>query len=245
MCDSPYPCDDQQQHWPTRTVTRELVERTLGFRILRWPGEYLNALTHKSAVGLPGAGGRSFEKLEFLGDSILGFVVGRNLYDAYPDACEGQLTQLRTKLVSGQALSGIAQRMALADLVLMSPKALRQNFHTNPRILEDVFEALVAAVFLDAGMAAARSFILMAIETHIDRDSLGRNTNYKDQLMQLMQARRLALPVYEATGGLPDAKTFVVYATVQGGRGTGRGLTKRAAEQDAARDALLHLGVMI
>jgi ribonuclease III len=222
---------------------RAQLERVLGFRVLQWPGEYVTALTHKSAVGTPGAGTRSFEKLEFLGDAVLGFVVGRYLYDAYPDADEGFLTQLRTKLVSGQALAQVARRMGISDLILMSPKALRQNFHTNPRILEDVFESLVGAVFLDAGMAAAREFALRAIHQHIDRTSLVKNTNYKDQAMQYCQARAMDLPVYAVVR--EDRGTFMVSATFAGCLGTGSGRTKRAAEQAAARAALVALEVPV
>ena len=220
---------------------RKGVEHVLGFRILSWPGEYVNALTHTSAVGRPGAGTRSFEKLEFLGDAVIGFVIGRYLYDAYPDADEGFLTQMRTKLVSGEALAGVAKRMGLAELIIMSPKALRQNFHQNPRILEDVFEALCGAIFLDAGMAAARQFVLASIHTHIDHASLGRNTNYKDQAMQYCQARAMELPVYTV---LDTAnKEFRVSAQFARVSGIGTGRTKRAAEQAAARDALVHLRV--
>lgn len=219
------------------------LESILGFRVLSWPGEYVNALTHKSAVGLPGAGTRSYEKLEFLGDAVLGFVVGRSLFDAYPDADEGFLTQLRTKLVSGQALSEVARRMGLSDVILMSPKAYRQSFHTNPRILEDVFEALCGAVFLDAGMAAAREFALGALYRHVDHASLVKNTNYKDTAMQYCQARGMDLPVYSL---VTDVKgSFVMKAAFAGVFGTGSGRTKRAAEQEAARAALVRLDVPV
>lgn len=226
-----------------RMLLREDLERLLGFRVLQWPGEYLNAVTHKTAVGLPGAGTRSFEKLEFLGDAVLGFVIGRYLYDAYPGADEGFLTQLRTKLVSGQALAQVADKMGLSSVVLVSPKAQRQRVHTNPRILEDVFEALCGAIFLDAGMATARQFILTSLHTHIDQASLVKNTNYKDQAMQWCQARGLALPEYTVTS--EDQGTFTITAMFAGALGVGMGKTKRAAEQAAARAALVSLNVPV
>jgi ribonuclease-3 len=219
------------------------LESVLGFRVLTWPGEYMNALTHKSAVGLPGAGTRSFEKLEFLGDAVLGFVVGRHLYDAYPDADEGFMTQMRTKLVSGQALAHIAGQMGLSNIIIMSQKAIRQNVHMNPRILEDVFEALVGAVFIDAGMASAREFALRSIYSFVDKSSLTRNTNYKDQAMQWCQSRAMDLPKYDMVSDAGG--TFVMSAAFAGVVGKGAGRTKRMAEQAAARDALVHLGVHV
>lgn len=228
----------------TRPLTRLAVEAVLGFRVLNWPGAYVTAFTHKTAVGMPGAAGESFEKLEFLGDAVLGFVVGRHLYDAYPAANEGFLTQLRTKLVSGKALAEMARRMGLGDLVLMSPKAMASGFNENPRILEDVLESLIGAVFLDAGMVAAREFVLHCIHTHVDRAALAKNLNYKDQLMQHCHAHAQPLPVYTDTG-MPDGGGFRTVAAACGASGTGAGPTKRASQQHAARSLLVALGVRV
>jgi ribonuclease III len=225
----------------TQVPSKEAVEAVLGFRILQWPGEYITALTHASAVGLPGAGARSFEKLEFLGDAIIGFVVGRHLYQAYPDANEGALTKLRTKLVSGQALAGVASRMGLGSIVIVSPRSRAKGFHASPRILEDAFEALCAAVYLDVGMVGARDFILKSILTHVDvQAAIAINDNYKDQAMQWCQARSLQLPTYTVMQHAPH-RGFVVQAGFGGVAGYGTGRTKRAAEQDAARAALVAL----
>ena len=226
----------------TNIVTKEALEAVLGFRVLSWPGSYVTAFTHKTAVGYPGAASQSFEKLEFLGDAVLGFIVGRYLYDTYPTANEGFLTQMRTKLVSGKALADIALRMGLAHLVMMSPKAMRSSFNTNPRILEDVLESLIGAVFLDAGMVAARSFVLDIIRRHVDHDSLHKNLNFKDSLMQYCQARAQPLPVYDSS---PLESGFHVVASACGAQAHGTGKTKRAAEQLAARGVLVALGVRV
>ena len=231
----------------TRQLTREALEAVLGFRVLNWPGSYVTAFTHKTAVGKPGAGACSFEKLEFLGDAVLGFVVGRHLYESYAhhaDVNEGFMTQLRTKLVSGKALAEIARRMGLADLVLVSDKAMRSGIHENPRILEDVLEALIGAVFLDAGMVAARTFVLHFIQTHVDHSTLSKNHNYKDQLMQYCHARAQPLPSYVATPGAHFG-SFHVTAEACGAGGGGDGTTKRAAEQLAARNVLIALHVHV
>ncbi len=223
-------------------LTKEALEAVLGFRVLSWPGEYVTAFTHKSAVGLPGAAPQSFEKLEFLGDAVLGFIVGRYLYETYPSENEGFLTQMRTKLVSGKALSGIAERMGLSHFVIMSPNALRSGFNNNPRILEDVLESLIGAVFLDAGMVAARSFVLSMLQRYIDYNALTKNTNYKDTLMQYCQSIAHPLPVYVAH---PQPYGFDVVAQACGVHGRGAGKTKRAAEQQAARGVLVALGVPV
>jgi len=226
----------------THALEKEALEAVLGFRVLSWPGSYVTACTHKSAAGAPGAAPESFEKLEFLGDAVLGFIVGKFLYETYPQANEGFLTQMRTKLVSGKALSAIAARMGLQNLVIMSPKALRSGFNTNPRILEDVLESLIGAVFLDAGMVAARSFVLDIIHRYVDHDALSKNTNYKDTLMQYCQSLARPLPVYESH---PQHGGFGVVAAACGVQGYGTGQTKRAAEQLAARGVLISLGVPV
>jgi ribonuclease-3 len=223
-------------------LTKEALEAVLGFRVLSWPGSYVTAFTHKSAVRYPGAADQSFEKLEFLGDSVLGFIVARYLYETYPEENEGFLTQMRTKLVSGKALSAIATRMGLSHLVIMSPKAMHSGFNTNPRILEDVLESLIGAIFLDAGMVAARTFVLGMIHAHVDHSALLKNTNYKDTLMQYCQARAQSLPDYASR---PCEGGFEVVARACGREGYGRGGTKREAEQMAAQSALLSLGVPV
>lgn len=223
-------------------LSKEALEAVLGFRVLNWPGSYVTAFTHKSAVRYPGASHESFEKLEFLGDAVLGFIVGRYLYETYPESNEGFLTQMRTKLVSGKALAVIAERMGLSRLIIMSPKALASNFNTNPRILEDVLESLIGAVFLDAGMVAARTFVLNMIAQYVDHAALMKNTNYKDTLMQYCQARAQPLPTYESHA---MDHGFRVIAGACGVFGEGRGTTKRDSEQQAAKFVLLHLGVAV
>ena len=225
-------------------MDREALEAVLGFRVLSWPGPYVTAFTHKT--GCKYVNGESFEKLEFLGDAVLGFIVGRYLFDMYPDQNEGFLSQMRTKLVSGKALAAIADRMGLSALVIMSPKALRAGYNSNPKILEDVLESLIGAIFLDAGMVAARTFVLGMFRKYVDPAELMKNTNYKDVLMQLCQTRTNPLPTYHSmpTEG-PHPAGFRVTAHACGKWGVGTGKTKRDAEQQAAKAALLHLGARV
>lgn len=221
-------------------LTREALEAVLGFRVLSWPGPYVTAFTHKSGCKL--VGNESFEKLEFLGDAVLGFIVGRYLFEKYPDKNEGFLSQMRTKLVSGKALSKIAERMGLSQLIIMSSKAMRSGINTNPKILEDVLESLIGAIFLDAGMVAARSFVLDMISRYVDPLELMKNTNYKDLLMHSCQSRGNPLPVYHSV----SAETgFTVTAYANDIWGSGYGKTKRDAEQQAAKSALVHMGCTV
>ena len=231
---------DEHQEPFHNPLTREALEAVLGFRVLSWPGNYVTAFTHKSAVRFMN-GGPCFEKLEFLGDAVLGFIIGKYLYDTYPAEKEGFLTQMRTKLVSGKALADIAHRMGLSKLIIMSPKAIRSGFNTNPRILEDVLESLIGAVFLDAGMVAARTFVLNIIHQHVDRRELMKNKNHKDTLMQYCQAREQPLPIYDSFQE-PNVPGFAVRASGCGIEGWGRGSTKKEAEQYAAGHVLMQLG---
>jgi len=221
-------------------VTKETLQQLLGYQILNWPGSYLCALTHKSAAGvLPWAAPESYEKLEFLGDSILNFIVGRYLYETYgnsPTINEGFLTQMRTKLVSGKALATIAGRMGLQNVVIMSDKAMSSGFNTNPRILEDVLEALIGACYLDLGLVGARQFVLTMIHTYVD-DSMLENRNYKDALMQYCQAqgKDTPLPEYDST---KVGDIFHVTATACGVTGKGQAKVKKEAQQLAAQECL-------
>jgi len=220
------------------SLSRDAVERVLGAKVLSWPNQYITAFTHKSAIGLPNASTQSFEVLEFLGDSVLNFVVGKYLFDTYQDTNEGFLTQMRTKLVSGKTLAHIAKHLGLHYLVLMSQKAYDNNFNTNPRILEDVLESLIGAMYLDMGLSATRTFIIGILNTYVTQDML-RNTNYKDQLMQYAQAQGHPLPVY--TSSLAEGGGFHVTVQMCDLTGSGWGQTKRDGEQDAAHDALQSL----
>lgn len=221
-------------------VTKETLQQCLGYQILNWPGSYICALTHKSAAGvIPWAASESYEKLEFLGDSILNFIVGRYLFETYgnsPTINEGFLTQMRTKLVSGKALATIAQRMGLHHVVIMSDKAMCSGFNTNPRILEDVLEALIGACYLDLGLVGARQFVLSIIHTYVDKSML-ENTNYKDALMQYCQAqgKDVPLPEYDST---KVGDVFHVTARACGVTGKGHAKVKKEAQQHAARECL-------
>jgi len=196
---------------------------------------YKKAFTHKSAVQHDGAEG-SYETLEFMGDSVLGFIVTKFLYDQYEHLQEGFLTRARTKIVCGKTLSEISRKLGFNNWVIMDEKGMRNGWNNNPKILEDVFEAFVGAVYLDLGMIEAKKFILSILGNQdlIDIPKLMIDDNYKDVLMRLCQSNKWELPEYKQLTHVETGK-FRVGVVVEGKQwGTGKGSTKKEAEQAGA-----------
>jgi ribonuclease-3 len=184
----------------------------------------------------------SNERLEFLGDAVLGFVVANELYSRFPDFSEGELTRLRAALVRGETLSRIAASLQLGDYLYLGHGEEESGGRSRPRNLSCTLEAVIGAVFLDGGLDAAESFILNLLNGELEgvvEDKLA--ADYKSRLQQLIQSERKITPVYRTIEEVgPDhAKTFTVEVLAGDsilGRGSGR--SKRAAEVDAARHAL-------
>lgn len=210
------------------------------------------ALVHRSILNEQGADSAativaSNERLEFLGDALLGMITAEWLYRQYPDQPEGTLTSYRVALVRTETLAEWATDTGLHELIYLARGEMGDGSDIRPRILAGAFEAALGAIYLDRGMDVATQFMLAILDADADRvmgDS--ETTNYKGRLQELIQNREKLTPGYQtvqATG--PDhARTFVVEA-VLGDRilGTGSGSNKRAAEQDAARDALDRLAL--
>lgn len=215
-------------------LDRTMLEKLVGTKI-RDVSLYQRAFTHKSALkkyrGLKG----SYETLEFMGDSVLGFIITRHLFDLYEEQQEGFLTKARTKMVRGKTLCEISEKLKLHTWILMDDKGIRNGWNTNANILEDVFEALVGAVYLDLGMVHAKKFVFASfenVEVSLSDD------NYKDQLMRKCQAAHEPLPDYQVRNQYPDG-TFHVEVILNGvPHGSGFALTKKQAEQNAAQMAL-------
>ena len=209
---------------------RSVLDALLGTKI-KDQKLYIRAFTHKSALKRFENLGSSYETLEFMGDSVLGFVVTKFLFDKHEKEQEGFLTKARTRMVRGTTLASIAKTLEFDKWIIMDEKGMRNGWNTNPKILEDVFEAFVGAVYLDLGMVHAKRFIIESsekVETNLTDD------NYKDQLMRWCQAEKLALPDYRV-----DAHrdcTFMVTVIVDGQElGCGFASTKKQAEQNAAQ----------
>jgi len=211
---------------PPRSVLDALVGTKIKDQNL-----YIRAFTHKSALKRYEHLKDSYETLEFMGDSVLGFVVTKFLFDKYEKEQEGFLTKIRTKMVRGTTLAEISRVLGFDKWILMDEKGERNGWNTNPKILEDVFEAFIGAVYLDLGMIHAKRFILESfekIETNLIDD------NYKDQLMRWCQAEKLPLPDYRVDGHVNG--TFMVTVVVnEQDSGCGYASTKRQAEQNAAQ----------
>lgn len=197
------------------------------------------ALTHRSA-GKP-----NNERMEFLGDALLGVVVAELLYEAHPHASEGELSRLRAQLVNGQALAVIARELELGDELKLGPGELKSGGFRRDSILADAFEALVAAVYLDAGFDECRAVVRALFEPLVA--AIPRSSkDAKTRLQELLQGNGWALPQYELVDshGEDHAKTFDVTCEIAEPtpiRAEGRGGSRRAAEQEAAETVLRHL----
>ena len=203
-----------------------------------------NALTHSSYANENRAEGiSSNERLEFLGDSVLGFVTAKHLYFMQPTLSEGKMTRLRAELVCEQSLHGVALDLDLGRYLRMGHGEEKNGGRTRPSILADAVEAVIAAMFLDGGIAAPESFIERmilspeSIEAHHAAD-------YKTELQELIQQKNGQVLTYAPTGesGPDHAKVFSASVSLNGeviGEGSGR--TKKEAEQAAACQALKKL----
>ena len=222
-------------------ITKQEVESVIGTKINDL-SIYVQAFTHKSALKQYPELKISYENLEFMGDSVLSFIVTRYLFDKF--SCEheeGFLTKARTKIVRGSTLSIISERLGLYRWVIMDDKGIRKGWNRNPKILEDVLEALIGAIYIDLGIIHTKQFVMKLINDNpIDMN----DDNYKDQLMRLCQNMRYQLPVY-------IVDTFVnglFYVSVHVNSyvyGKGYGNTKKQAEQAAAFDAIKNMGACI
>jgi len=195
------------------------------------------ALTHRSM----GAGNN--ERLEFLGDAVLGFVVAEQLYRRFPRASEGTLSRLRASLVNREALAGLARRLVMGDYLRLGSGELKSGGGRRTSILADALEAVLGAIYLDGGLDSARGCILRLYREQLE--SMSPHTSEKDpktRLQELLQAHKKALPSYEvrSVGGEDHAQTFVVDCHIDGlaHAVVGSGSSRRNAEQEAARLAL-------
>ena len=201
------------------------------------------ALVHRSYLNenpdLPLA---SNERLEFLGDAVLGFVVAEEIYQRFPDLSEGELTKFRSALVRGETLGRIALSLNLGEYLYLGRGEEESGGRHRKRNLACTLEAVIGAVLIDQGLDAAKSFILGILGSELERaieDKLA--ADYKSRLQEIIQSERKMTPVYRTIEEVgPDhAKVFTVEVLAGGSiLGQGRGPSKRAAEMEAAREAL-------
>ena len=203
-----------------------------------------NALTHSSYANERWHNSLlSNERLEFLGDSILGMLVAEYLYRNFPDRPEGELTRMRADMVCETTLAAVANTIHLGDHLLLGHGEEQGGGRTRDSILADAVESVIAASFLDGGMEAAERFIRCFILVQVPVTKL-HNADYKTQLQELVQQKRNQVLTYLLAGesGPDHDKQFDVQVALNGTVvGSGRGSSKKRAEQDAARNAIAAL----
>lgn len=185
----------------------------------------------------------SNERFEFLGDAILNVTIAEYLFERYPSENEGFLTRMRTKLVNGKMLAHLSALIGLPKFIILSKQIEDGDGRTNSNILEDAFEAFIAAIHFDLGMETAKEWILSVIETNLDFSELVRqNNNYKDIMLKYFQQNHGYIPKYFEVDVSSDGKTKTFQLCLKDSSGQaicyGRGKTKKEAENDAAKKAI-------
>jgi ribonuclease III len=208
------------------------------------PGQselFLKALTHRSARH------ENNERLEFLGDAVLGLVVAEELYRRFPDADEGTLSRLRSRIVSTAPLAQIGGQIGIGSVLRLGSGELKTGGFRRESILADALEALVGAVQIDSGLEAARTLVLRLFASHLDAlQSVPELKDAKTRLQELLQGRGEALPGYvlESAAGEPHEQVFHVRCSIRLAGSAdeivtrGTGMSRRRAEQEAAGRAL-------
>ncbi len=199
------------------------------------------ALTHRSS------GPVHNERLEFLGDAILGFTVAEMLFSRFPEASEGELSRMRSAMVNRDTLAAVARQLKLGELLVLGPGELNSGGRQRASILSNAVEAVIGAIYLDAGLEACRSMVLRLLEDHVpDPRSTRTGKDAKTQLQEVLQAEGAEVPVYKvvSVSGEAHQQTFAVSCSLsllaQETQGTGS--SRRNAEQQAALAALKLLG---
>jgi len=200
------------------------------------------ALVHRSYLNeKPDFSLGSNERLEFLGDALLGFVVAEDLFQRYTDLDEGEMTKHRSALVCQDNLARLAAELSIGDYLFLGQGEEKGGGRSRPRNLACALEALIAAVYIDQGFASARDFILKLLGPGIGQITEEKPVDYKSALQEMVQARNGGRPIYNLveTEGPDHDRTFTVEVVIREevlGRGYGR--SKQLAEKEAAREAL-------
>ncbi len=223
-----------QNDWPLAWLRERLAYAP------RDPGLFTMALTHRSASG------DNYERLEFLGDAVFNLLVSDRLYAEYPAAAEGDLSRLRARIVSEEPLAGIAAALGLGETLRLGTGELKTGGFRRQSILADAFEALVGALYLDAGLAEVRRIVMPLFDAVVRElphpDAL---KDAKTRLQEYLQGRGLSLPRYhlDDVQGEPHELVFHVRceAPQAGAASEGSGSSRRRAEQQAAERLLARL----
>ena len=216
--------------------TLSLLSKRIGYKF-NDPLLLLQSLTHRSAKGVHN------ERLEFLGDSILGFVIAEALYQKFPDNDEGDLTRMRSSLVKGVTLAELGRHFKLGEHLILGAGELKSGGHKRDSILEDAIEAVIGAVYLDSDQARCKELILHWFEERLNKIKPGNEQkDPKTRLQEFLQGRKIPLPEYEVIEitGQSHNQQFTVRCTTSVIDNTviAKGTSRRKAEQSAAQQVL-------
>ncbi|KTD75272.1 ribonuclease III [Legionella waltersii] len=211
----------------------ERLARRLNYHFQN-PAYLKQALTHCSV------GSDNYERFEFLGDSILSFVIAHELFNRFPTHTEGQLSRLRAFLVKGDMLAEIAKELQLGDFLFLGQGELKSGGFRRASILADSLEAIFAAIYLDSGIESAKQTILSLYRSRLDNPNLNESLkDSKTQLQEYLQSNKMPLPDYELTKveGNEHSQIFFITCRIDGvdEPSFGKGETRRKAEQMAAK----------
>ena len=201
------------------------------------PGLLIEALTHRSA------GAKNYERLEFLGDGIVNFVIADKLFSMYPQYPEGDLSRLRASLVNKDGLAMIARDLNLGEYLILGSGELKSGGFRRDSILSDTVEAILGAVYVDGGFELSRSLVLRLYKDQLENmPDPATLKDPKTQLQELLQARKFSLPVYEVSeiSGKAHNQIFSVTCSIDelNIKSSGRAASRRKAEQLAAIEAI-------
>lgn len=205
----------------------------------------LEALSHSSFANERHNKIQSNERLEFLGDAVLSIISAEYLYNLYPNMAEGELSKLRSSLVCTESLSDFAKSIDLGSALLLGKGEASNGGAQRPSILENAFEAIIAAIYLDGGMECAKSFVLRFLSDAINSKSI-HFKDYKTTLQEVIQQNPDEMVTYVLVGesGPDHNKTFEVEVHLNSNViGKGKGKSKKSAEQAAAKEALKLMGI--
>jgi len=217
-------------------MSLEALQRRLAYQFNQ-PALLKQALTHRSYAST------NNERLEFLGDGVLNFIVAHQLYQRFQKLPEGDLSRLRAQLVKEATLFEIAQTLEIGDLLNLGEGELKSAGWRRPSILSDALEAIIGAAYLDGGFSSAEALVLKLYEERLDNiDPKAIDKDAKSKLQEYLQSRKIDLPEYNVSAieGEAHAQTFKVSCSIQKLNVTalGEGTSRRNAEQEAAKVAL-------
>jgi ribonuclease III len=203
------------------------------------------ALTHRSYINETGSDAKDNERLEHLGDSVLGFIISEYLFKRFLDYQEGNLAKMKSVIVSDESLAGVSSELNIGGFILMGKGEEQSGGRSRISILANTMESIIGAIYLDQGLKQSRKFILKHFKNRIDSvNRMSHLTDPKTRLQEYVQKKYKESPVYEVTDELGPAhqKEFIVRLIINGREvSSGRGASKRKAEMKAARDALKYI----